>query len=97
MSFGSLLLFSARISYHSPFVRVCGKTAGRRHINLLPCMAVDNDDGVSRDDALLYVCNLQSPALPARIRYPAKVEITRVLSTSGLLSCYHYEPRKSES
>lgn len=40
-------------------------------------MAVDNGDGGGdgggdgsggpmRDDALLYVCNLQSPALPAR-------------------------------
>lgn len=59
-----LFCSSTRIFYHSPFVRLCGKTAGRRRINLLPCMAVDNGgEGLTRqDDALLlYVCNLQRP------------------------------------
>lgn len=63
-------------------------------------MAVDNgggggDGGAPRDDALLYVCNLQSPALPARIRYPAKAE--HGFPPSGRLSHCHYESRKSES
>jgi hypothetical protein len=63
MSFGSFALRPVSLTT-PPFVRVCGKTAGRRRINLLPCTAVDNGGGTLRDDAFLYVCNLQSPALP---------------------------------